>query len=94
MKKRLNIYKRLISPTPNFFKKVRRVGVILTTISIIVLAGNSQFNLNLPPIDKIGEFIAYGGFIAATISSLAVEKEENKIHKQASEQTNYDKTTI
>jgi len=89
MRKKLSIYKRLISPTPKFFKKIRKVGIILTTISVIVLAGNSQFNLELPSIvDKIGQIIAYGGFIAATISSLAVEKEEeNKIHKQGYEQT-------
>lgn len=46
----------------------------MTTVSVIILAGNSQFNLGFPEIlDKVGQFIAYGGFIAASVASFAVD---------------------
>lgn len=76
---KLTFWKRLISPTPEFFKKIRRIGAYLTTSSVIVIAANSQFNLNLPPvIDTLGKVLGYGGFIAVTISSFAVDTDKMK----------------
>lgn len=79
---KLTLWKRLNSPTPEFFKKVRSVGSYLTAISLIVIAANAQFNLNLPSyIDTIGKALGYGGFIAASISSFAVDQEKMKEEK-------------
>lgn len=88
--RKLSLKERLKAPTPILFKKIKKVGAILTVISVILLAGNSQFDLGFPPIiDKIGQIIAYGGFIAASIASLTVdesklkeENEEHNIHKK------------
>lgn len=74
---KLNFIQRLKAPTPQFFKKLRKVGAWLTTASVIIIAANSQFHLNLPPVvDEIGKVVAYMGFTAASVSSFAVDQEK------------------
>lgn len=80
---KLSWAERLSSPTPAFFKKIRKWGAILTTLSVIVLAANGMFALGLPMIvDTIGKFLGYGGFIAATMASFTVDGDALK-EKQA-----------
>jgi len=76
---KLTLWKRLTSPTPDFFSRMRKYGAYLTTLSVIVIAANAQFNLGLPPfIDTLGKLLGYGGFIAATVSSFTVDTEKMK----------------
>lgn len=86
----LSWIERFQAPTPEFFKRIRKFGIMLTTASIIVLAANSNFNLGLPPIiDQIGKYLGYGGFIAATLSSFTVDP--NKLNEKLEQSSNLSK---
>ena len=84
---KLTWYERLKSPSPTFFKRIKQVGIVLTSVSIMLLAANTNFNLGLPEsVNQLGRYLGYGGFIAAAIASFTVdpEKLQDKIDKSAS----------
>ena len=64
------IVNRFQSPTPGFFKKLIRVGVIIGTIG----AGIITAPVSLPAlIVTVGGYMAAIGGVAATVSKLAVD---------------------
>jgi ABC-type xylose transport system permease subunit len=61
---------RFQSPTPGFFKKLIRVGVIIGTIG----AGIITAPVSLPAlVVTVGGYMAAIGGVAATVSKLAVD---------------------
>ncbi len=66
----MNLVQRMKSPTPNFFKVLRNIGLGLAAAGGALLA--SQFHL--PEIfSRIGEYLMVGGSVASAVSQSAVE---------------------
>lgn len=66
------IVKRVKSPTPKFFKKLRNIGLVLATVATTVVAAP----VALPAIViKIAGYLAVAGGIAGAVSQTAVEGE-------------------
>lgn len=67
----MTIIKRLLAPTPGFFKVLRNIGLVLTAISGAILA----VPMGLPPIVlSIAGYLAVGGSVLSTVSQLTVEE--------------------
>jgi len=63
---------RFTAPTPSFFRKLRNIGLILTTVTTTVAAAP----LPLPALAvKIAGYLAVAGGIASAVSQAAVEGE-------------------
>ncbi len=66
------IFERITSPTPNFFKKIRNIGLALTAISAVVVASP----VALPVIMvKVAGYLAVAGGIVGAVSQTAVKGE-------------------
>ena len=66
------LIQRLTSPTPQFFKTVRTVGLVIGAIGAGILASP----VALPAlVISIGGYLALAGGIITTVSQTAVEKE-------------------
>ena len=71
----MEIINRVKAPTPNFFKKVRNIGLIVAAISGTILTAP----VALPAVlVKIAGYLAVAGGIAGAISQTATNKEEEK----------------
>jgi hypothetical protein len=69
----MNMFDRMQKPTPNFFIKIRNVGITLAAVSGAILASP----VALPAVlIKIAGYLGVAGVVATTISQAAVEGEE------------------
>lgn len=68
--KELSLKERFNAPTPKFWKKVQRVGLILTAVGTFVAAAPVALPASLV---AIGGYAAFGGGLIATLSQLTVE---------------------
>lgn len=69
----MNIIKRITSPTPQFFRKVRAIGLAVATVGSSLLAACSV----LPPVlAQIGAYLVVAGSIAAAVSQSATGEDE------------------
>lgn len=67
----MNIQKRIISPTPPFFQKLRTAGLMLAAISSAVLTAP----VSLPAIvTSIAGYTGLAGGIISTVCQLTVEE--------------------
>jgi hypothetical protein len=64
--------------SPSFFVKIQKIGIILTTLSVIILSLEAQSPaMELPVfVHKLAEYLAIAGSIAATIAKLTVSDQE------------------
>lgn len=76
----MTLIQRLQSPTPSFFKKVRKIGLILTAISGAVFAGSAALPAVLV---SIAAYLGIAGSVASAVSQAATEEEGTKtsIHR-------------
>ncbi|WP_207420727.1 hypothetical protein [Desertivirga brevis] len=64
---------RIKSPTPPFFKKIRKIGILLGAIGTALLSAP----ISLPAaITTAAGYLVTAGLVATAVSSTAVEKEE------------------
>ena len=80
----MTIQQRLKSPTPSFFKSVRKVGLAVASIGAVLLSAP----VALPPvITQAGGYLVVAGGVASTVSQLATggEKTKNKKHGEPAE---------
>ena len=71
----MNIAKRLVSPTPPFFKKIRNAGLILTAISAVVFG----LPIALPGIvTEIASYLAVAGSVMTGVSQATVNNEDGE----------------
>lgn len=67
----MNVIQRLTAPTPRFFRKVRKVGMVLTAISGAVLTAPAA----LPQLlTTIATYLGIAGSVATIISQAATEE--------------------
>lgn len=68
----MNIIKRVKSPTPKFFRKLRNIGLALAAIATTVVAAP----VALPAVVlKIAGYLAVASGVAGAVSQTAVEGE-------------------
>lgn len=68
-----NIWKRLIAPSPTFFKRVRTFGLSITAAGIALIAFKSQYPTEMAFLPKsFGGYLLTVGVVAAFIASLPV----------------------
>ena len=67
-------FARLTLPSPSFFVKVQRFGVLLSGLSVLILGLNSEFpGMNIPPVmNDIAGYCAVSGAIITGIAKLTV----------------------
>jgi hypothetical protein len=66
----LSLKERVLAPTPKFWKKVQRVGVLLTAIGTVLATAP----VALPAaIITAGSYVAFGGGLIAAMSQFTVE---------------------
>jgi hypothetical protein len=68
----MNLVQRMKSPTPNYFKILRNIGLGLAAAGGALLA--SPFHLP-EIISSIGEYLMVGGSVASAVSQSTVEIE-------------------
>ena len=68
----MNLVQRMKSPTPNYFKILRNVGLGLAAAGGALLA--SPFHLP-EIISTIGEYLMVGGSVASAVSQSTVDSE-------------------
>ena len=69
----MNIFDRIFSDTPKFFKRIRNAGLVLTAVSGVILTAP----VSLPAvIVTIAGYMAVGGTVAATISQTVFKDEK------------------
>ena len=68
----MNLVQRMKSPTPNYFKILRNIGLGLAAAGGALLA--SPFHLP-EIISTIGEYLRVGGSVASAVSQSTVESE-------------------
>ena len=72
MKKELSLSERVGSPTPHFFRKVRRIGIILGAAGTALLTAP----VALPAaVTAVAGYLVTAGLIASAVSTAAVERE-------------------
>lgn len=68
----MEILNRIVSPTPPFFRKVRKIGVVLTAIGAAVISIPEQ----LPEaVGNAAGILLLAGSVMAGISQTAVKRE-------------------
>jgi hypothetical protein len=68
----MNIIQRMQSPTPTFFKKVRKIGLVLAAVSGTVLAAQ----VALPEIViTVASYMGVIGSVVTAISQAATEED-------------------
>jgi hypothetical protein len=70
----MNIIQRLTSPTPGFFKKLRNIGLILATISGVILS--APIALPAALVTAAG-YIAVASGVISAVSQTAVSNAPN-----------------
>jgi hypothetical protein len=66
----LSLKERVLAPTPKFWKKVQRIGILLTAIGTVVVTAP----VALPAaIITAGSYVAFGGGLIAAMSQFTVE---------------------
>jgi hypothetical protein len=70
----LTLKNRITSPTPKFFKKVRKIGLILGGIGGAILAAPVALPLALT---TVAGYLATAGIVASAVSTTAVETKAN-----------------
>ncbi|MEO5912072.1 MAG: hypothetical protein ABIP95_14370 [Pelobium sp.] len=73
--KTLSVMERLQSPTPRFFKKVKKIGLVLSGIGSALLAAPVGIPLLL---SQIAGYVLTAGVIATVVASTAVEEKAIK----------------
>jgi hypothetical protein len=68
----MNLVQRMKSPTPNYFKILRNIGLGLAAAGGALLA--SPFHLP-EIISSIGEYLMVGGSVASAVSQSTVDSE-------------------
>jgi hypothetical protein len=69
----MNLLQRITAPTPSFFKKIRKLGIILATISGAILAAP----LVLPPaLITAATYLGIAGSVATAVSQTASETDD------------------
>lgn len=72
----MNIINRLQSPTPNFFRKVRTIGLVLAALSASILAAP----VALPAVVvQIAGYLAVAGSVATAVAQTATETEGGQV---------------
>ena len=67
------ITKRIKSPTPKFFKKVRNTGLALAAIGAVILGSP----VTLPAIAlKVAEYLTVAGAVAGAVSQTTVKNDK------------------
>jgi len=79
-------FARLALPSPSFFIKVKKFGIFLTSLSVLLLGLNSQFpGMNIPIfVNDLAGYCAVAGTIIIGVSKLTVsdpDELEKKIHE-------------
>lgn len=69
----MNIFKRIQSPTPRLFKKIRNTGLALATISGVILASPAPLPQALV---KAAGYMAVAGGVASAVSQLTKDDEK------------------
>lgn len=70
--RKMSMLERIEAPTPSFFKKIRKIGLILTAISGALLAAP----ITLPSVlTTIAAYLGVAGTVATAISQTATEDE-------------------
>lgn len=75
------LIKRLTSPTPFFFKKVRNLGLYLTGLSGVLIALPVQSET----VSKLIPVIATAGFTTSFVAQLSKSKNNDKQRKRRTE---------
>ena len=73
MSTEMNLFKRLTSPTPAFFIKVRKIALTISALGTSILTGSSLITgFTLPEFLKtIATYCIVGGFVMAATASAA-----------------------
>ena len=70
----MNIVKRLLSPTPKFFKVLRNIGLSLAAIGGTILASPIALPI---VISSVGGYLTVAGGIITAVSQLTSENDLN-----------------
>jgi mitochondrial fission protein ELM1 len=66
----LSLKERVLAPTPKFWKKVQRIGILLTAIGTALVTAP----VALPAaVITAGSYVAFGGGLIAAMSQFTVE---------------------
>lgn len=68
----MNLLQRISAPTPNYFKKLRGIGLVLIAAGGALLA--SPFHLP-ELVTSLGEYLIVGGSVASAVSQVTVEND-------------------
>jgi len=86
----MNVIKRILAPTPRFFKQVRNAGLLLSALSGVVLTSPLALPATLL---SIAGYLALAGGVMGAVSQLAVTEESQKDEVSTSLSIN-DTTTV
>ncbi|SCY93534.1 hypothetical protein [Flavobacterium caeni] len=77
----MNVFQRAAAPTPSFFKKLRLIGLILTTASGVLIGGDMTAGVVL----EIVKHVASAGAVLMAVSLVTVDEEALglKLHKKS-----------
>ncbi len=77
----MNVLERAVAPTPSFFKKLRLLGLILTTASGVLIGGEMATGAVL----EIVKHVASAGAALVAVSQVTVDEEALglKLHKKS-----------
>lgn len=77
----MNVLERAAAPTPSFFKKLRLLGLILTTASGVLIGGEMATGVIL----EIVKHIASAGAVLVAVSQVTVDEEALglKLHQKS-----------
>ena len=77
----MNVLERAVAPTPSFFKKLRLLGLILTTASGVLIGGEMATGAVL----EIVKHVASAGAVLVAVSQVTVDEEALglKLHKKS-----------
>lgn len=67
----MNILQRAAAPTPSFFKKLRLLGLILTTASGVLIGGDMAAGAFL----EVVKHVASAGAVLVAVSQVTVDEE-------------------
>jgi len=77
------LYKRIVSKTPTFFKDIQKIAVIISTICSAIIVFYTQLPVSFSDTISISliKYITISGIVAIAISQLPVV-DNNKLTKQ------------
>ncbi|WP_242691782.1 hypothetical protein [Desertivirga arenae] len=72
MNTKLNLRRRIKSPTPKFFRKIRKAGLIAGAVGTALLTAP----VSLPAVlTTVAGYLVTAGIVASAVSTTAVERE-------------------